>query len=170
MGQEVGEYLMVRGGNAVIFCFGFERQLGIRRGSLLLVVDDYQDTLDALVRILRLEGYEAAGASSAQEAMSFLGANTPSLVVLDYNMGDTDGLTVFADMKKDPRLAKIPVIMFSANDDRVKEMALRAGVDAYVKKGSLDWGELHREIIRLVGVGKPARVEEKQNSRAKDVG
>jgi CheY-like chemotaxis protein len=138
---------------------------------LLLVVDDYQDTLEALVRILRLEGYEAVGKSSAQEAMSFLAANTPSLVVLDYNMGDTDGLTVFADMKKDPRLAKIPVIMFSATDDRVKEIALRAGVDAYVKKGSLDWGELHREIIRLVGVGKPpAQVEENRNTRAKDVG
>jgi len=148
-----------------------ERQLGIRRGPLLLIVDDYKDTLDALVRILRLEGYEAAGASSAQEAMSFLGANTPSLLVLDYNLGDTNGLTVLAEMKKDARLAKIPVIMFSANDHHVKEMALRAGVDAYVTKGSLDWAELHREIVRLVGVGKPQpQTEEKRNPRAKDAG
>ena len=138
---------------------------------MLLIVDDYQDTLEALVRILRLEGYEAAGASSAQEAMAFLGANTPSLVVLDYNMGDTNGLTILAEMKKDPRLGKIPVIMFSANDQHVKEMALSAGVDAYVTKGSLDWAELHREIIRLVGMGKPqARAEEKRNPRAKDAG
>jgi len=123
------------------------------------------------VRILRLEGYEAVGASSAREAMAFLGTNTPSLVVLDYNMGDTDGLTMLAEMKKDASLAKIPVIMFSANDHQVREKALRAGVDAYVTKGSLDWAELYREIIRLVGVGKPReRAEEKQKPRAKDIG
>ena len=134
---------------------------------MLLVVDDHEDSRYVLVRMLFYEGYEAIGVASGQEALIFLGANKPSLVVLDYNMPDMDGLAVFSEMKKDDRLRNIPVIMFSANDGQVKEKALLSGVDAYIVKGSLDWADLHREIIRLVGAGTP-REQQRIDQRLRD--
>lgn len=68
-------------------------------------------------------------------------------------MPGLDGLHVFRHMKRDPRLAAIPVIMFSANDGLWKDRAIAAGVDAYIVKGALDWGLLQREVLRLAGPG-----------------
>ena len=122
---------------------------------MLLVVDDHEDMRRVLLLMLTFEGYDAIGVSSGQEALAFLRINKPALIILDYDMPDMNGLTMFFEMKKDARLRDIPVIMYSANDGKFKEEALRSGIDAYVVKGSSDWANLAPEIVRFVGVGTP---------------
>ena len=124
---------------------------------MILVVDDHQDTRVVLIRLLKMEGYESLGVTCGAEALLFLKGRKPCLVLLDYNMPDMNGLEVLREMKRSPRHADVPVIMFSASSGSVKESALRAGVDAYVVKGSLDWPQLRAEIVRLVGAGPCAR-------------
>jgi CheY-like chemotaxis protein len=123
---------------------------------MILIVDDHEDTRDVLARMLRFEGYEAVAVSAAPEALTFLAANKPSLIILDYNMPSMDGLTLFSQIRKDTRLADVPVIMFSASGGDLKEKSLKAGVNAFIIKASLDWADLRREIHRLAGAGNPA--------------
>ena len=124
---------------------------------MILIVDDHEDTRDVLARMLRYEGYEAVAVSSAHEALIVLAATKPSLVILDYNMPFTDGLTLFSQIRKDRRLTDIPVIMFSASGGELREKSLKAGVNAFIIKASLDWAELRREIRRLAGAANPAQ-------------
>jgi len=118
---------------------------------MILVVDDDPDLRKALVRLLRAYGYAADAVSSGEEAIGFLTTHGPRLVVLDYGMPDMDGLTAFREIRKDPRLAEVRVIMFSAHDNGLREAALGEGIDAFVAKDSLDWHLLRQEIQRLVG-------------------
>jgi CheY-like chemotaxis protein len=81
------------------------------------------------------------------------------LVVLDYHMPGMDGLAVLAEMRKDARMAEVPVILFTADVGRLKERAEAQGVNAYVEKGTLEWGRLLGEVRRLMGDGtaRPAQ-------------
>ena len=118
---------------------------------MLLVVDDHADTREVLVRLLRRDGYEAASVGSGIDAIEFLQANKPALVILDHSMPGMNGLDVLAQMKRDPRLADVPVIIFSANEGTLREQALQLGAAAYVLKASLDWSILRELIIQLAG-------------------
>ena len=122
---------------------------------MLLIVDDHHDSREVLVRLATIEGYEAIGVRTGTEALLFLKSHKPRLVVLDYAMPDLDGVAVLREMKNDPRLADIPVLMFSAfADERSINEALAAGASGYVVKASLDWADLRNEILRLAGPGK----------------
>lgn len=137
---------------------------------MILIVDDHADTRRAMVRLLQFDGYEAVAVSCGGEATAYMSRYTPTLVVLDYNMPDCNGLDVFADMKKDARLAGIPVIMFSASGDVIREQALKAGVNGYVMKASLDWAHLLREIARHVGPpASSTRLPPTPDPRSKDI-
>ena len=126
---------------------------------MILVVDDHRDTRQVLIRLLKLDGYNGVPAACGVEALDYLKIHKPRLVLLDYNMPGIDGLTVFRKMREDPRLADVSVIMFSAHDGELRDAALRAGVDSYVLKGSLDWSLLRREIQRFAGPGAASPVE-----------
>ena len=123
---------------------------------MVLIVDDHEETRRLLVRMLALEGYSAAAVSGAAEALAFVQAQMPSLVVLDYNMPEMDGLTFFQRIRQDSRLAALPVIMFSASTGELRRRALAAGVAAFVQKGSMDWTQLFREVARFAGPDNPA--------------
>ncbi len=137
---------------------------------MILVVDDHQETLYAVVRILIYEGYEAKGVASGGEALAFLRQNPVSLVILDFNMPDMDGFEVFHSMRADPAAKAIPVIMFSANDGSIKNRAIEIGISAYVMKSSLDLAVLRREIVRLIGKGKPRQEHHEERRGSKDAG
>ena len=137
---------------------------------MILIVDDHEDTRYVLARMLRFEGYEAVAVSSADEALAFLASSKPSLVILDYNMPSVDGLTLFSQIRKDPRLNDVPVIMFSASGGDLKEKSLRAGVNAFIVKASLDWAELRREIHRFAGAANPTATPPITPQRAQQAG
>jgi len=130
---------------------------------MLLVADDHADTREILVRLLKRDGYEASAVATGIEAIEFLRANKPLLVILDHSMPGMDGLEVLALMKKNPATANVPVIMYSAIEGALREQALEAGAAAFVLKASLDWSLLRAEIMRLAGPGqKPATTGQEQ--------
>ena len=120
---------------------------------MVLIVDDHGDTREALVRLLTREGYDGIGVKCGTEALLFLQTHAVELVVLDYHMPGMDGLAVLADMRKDARMAEVPVILFTADVGRLKERAEAQGASAYVEKGTLEWGRLLSEVRRLAGDG-----------------
>ena len=137
----------------------------------ILVVDDDLEIGNSLVRVLRMEGYDAAAVSGRLQARDFIESSMPLLVITDFMMPDGNGLTLITEMRRHAHMRGVPIIMFSGCDDEVKQTALRAGVDSFVSKGSLDWAKLRAEIHRLVGPGpRGASMPEIRPARARDAG
>lgn len=79
----------------------------------VLVVEDDQDTREALVALLESEGYQAQGAADGQQALALLQGDAfkPDVIVLDVFMPTMDGQQFRAALQRDPRFARIPVIL-----------------------------------------------------------
>jgi CheY-like chemotaxis protein len=103
-------------------------------GLDILVVDDDVGSRDALTRLLTDEGYEVAGAANGIEAFDYLRRSPPRLIIFDLMMPVLDGWEFREQQRKDPALARIPVIATSA--------ALRiVDADAFFRK-PIDVGKL----------------------------
>lgn len=112
--------------------------------STLLVVDDNPDDVELTLAALSTTtlAEKVVVAKDGIEAMQYLrqeadfaSAESPSLVLLDLNMPRKDGREVLAEMKADPVLRKIPVVVLStsaAEDDVSTAYGMHA--NCYVSK------------------------------------
>jgi adenylate cyclase len=101
----------------------------------LLIVDDVEENRDLLSRRVGREGYSVAMASNGREALDMLSKWPFDLVLLDIMMPEIDGLTVLRQVKQDPHLRDIPVVMISAVDE-VASVAecIENGAEDYLPK------------------------------------
>ncbi len=101
----------------------------------ILIVDDDVETLRLVGLMLQRQGYEIAAASNGMQAIEMARTDKPDLIILDVMMPDMDGYQVTAELRKDPQLTEIPIMMFTAKsqvDDKVA--GYDAGVDDYLTK------------------------------------
>jgi two-component system chemotaxis sensor kinase CheA len=79
--------------------------------------------------------------------MSRLRSEPIDLVVTDVQMPRLDGFGLLEEIRKDPRLARLPVIIVSSMDRREdQERGLSLGADAYIVKRKFD----HQELLQAV--------------------
>jgi CheY-like chemotaxis protein len=86
-------------------------------GQPILLVEDDADTRDSMRRLLELWGYRVLCAADGREALSLLSGELPCLILMDLRMPDMDGWQFRQQLWQEPRLATIPVILISAEDD-----------------------------------------------------
>lgn len=100
----------------------------------ILVVDDEDGIREGLCEYLCLEGYDAEGASSAEEALS-KGIDRFGLLLLDVMMDGMDGFELARRLRRSPETASIPIIFLTAKDtDDDMVAGLRLGADDYIPK------------------------------------
>ncbi len=105
----------------------------------VLVIDDEADIRDTIIEVLTDEGFEAVGAENGARTLELLtvdleaGRPLPHAILLDLRMPVLDGEGFRREQLKDPRLAKIPVVIVSANA-RVREVAEELGVAEHLRK------------------------------------
>ena len=102
------------------------------RGSVL-IIDDEQEIRESLEQLLRLDGYKADSASTAEEGLKKVEGGVFDLVLLDINLPDGNGLDLLKSIKHDS--PEISVIMITAYDS--SQMAFQAskeGAESYVTK------------------------------------
>jgi CheY-like chemotaxis protein len=81
----------------------------------ILVIDDDLDFLDFVQIVLSANGYDVETAPTAQEGLQKMRAHPPALVIADVMMSYVlDGWSVSREMRFDPNLCNIPVLMVSA--------------------------------------------------------
>jgi CheY-like chemotaxis protein len=81
----------------------------------ILVVDDDTDLRETVADALVEEGYEVATAPNGAEALRLLRAGArPNVILLDLMMPVLDGWGFRAEQLRDPSIASIPVIVFTA--------------------------------------------------------
>jgi CheY-like chemotaxis protein len=85
----------------------------------ILIVEDDEDAREAMVAFLEMKGYSAVPAGNGKEALDYLDrAPTPDLIILDLWMPVMDGWQFRREQVKNPRLAKVPVVVVTALSDR----------------------------------------------------
>jgi two-component system chemotaxis response regulator CheY len=101
-----------------------------------LIVDDFS-TMRRIVRNLLKElGYTNVDeAEDGVMALSKLRSETFDFVVSDWNMPNMDGLTMLQQIRADPALSKLPVLMVTAEAKKENIIAAaQAGANGYVVK------------------------------------
>ena len=102
--------------------------------KILLVEDD-----DALYSMyepeFKLRGYDLIRGKNASEGISLLRSKKPDLVLMDIVLPDKTGLTALEEIKKDPSLSTVPVIVLTnfGNEENVKK-ALDLGAEDFILK------------------------------------
>ena len=83
----------------------------------ILVVDDQAANRELLTRQLERQGHAVATAADGRAALALLRSDAVDLVLLDQMMPVLDGFSTLVELKRDPALRDIPVIMISALDE-----------------------------------------------------
>jgi HD-like signal output (HDOD) protein/CheY-like chemotaxis protein len=116
---------------------------------MILVVDDMGVVRDPIAAGLRAAGYSAVSAADAKEALAAIQFHKPSLILLDLNMPDGDGLSVIRAMNAMAEEFHAPVILLTAETDRTLVVeAARLGVKDYVLKRSFSFAALLERVSK----------------------
>jgi CheY-like chemotaxis protein len=100
----------------------------------VLVVEDDFAIGETLRELLQDEGYSVSWASNGQEALKRIqAAGAPRLILLDLMMPVMDGWEFQSALKSDPSLARIPVVVISA-DHGLEHKASKLSVDGWLAK------------------------------------
>ncbi|MHC4068152.1 MAG: response regulator [Planctomycetota bacterium] len=87
----------------------------------ILWVDDDEDLVLSFQPSLEKEGWEVQTAFSAEQAKTVVSDYRPDLVIMDIIMGGQHGYSAIEDFKSDPKLAGVPIIVFSSVTQRWDE-------------------------------------------------
>jgi putative two-component system response regulator len=104
-------------------------------GEFVVVIDDHVATAELVTEILTSAGYRVTTATSGVAGLALLRREPPDLVVLDVALPDLDGYAISAELRHDPVLRRVPIILLTTLrniDDRLR--ALHAGADEFISK------------------------------------
>lgn len=120
------------------------------KDSRILLIDDDAVLRDYLRRRLSIAGYVADEADGVEQALERLRENSYDLIVLDLMMRPLTGYELFEQMKEDPTLKWIPLMVVSGrNDVADKVRCFYLGADDYVTK-PFHYEELEARIHSII--------------------
>lgn len=100
----------------------------------ILIVEDDFDVRQSLSHALEEEGYSVAAAANGKDALDYLDQNSrPCVILLDLMMPVMNGYDFRAEQLNQAKLAKIPVILLSA-DPNIAKRASELRVAGYIGK------------------------------------
>lgn len=79
----------------------------------ILIVDDEPDSVSFLESVLEENGYDYMSACDGTEGLKLAREEKPALILLDLIMPEKSGIMMFQELKSDPEMRKIPVIVVS---------------------------------------------------------
>ena len=135
-----------------------------KKSFKILIADDYPDNLRLLSTRLQSEGYTFVSALDGVEALEKTRQEKPDLLLLDVNMPRKDGFEVLEEMRSDPEIAHIPVIIITAARIGPKDIreGLTLGADDYIIK-PFDWRDLAARIRSKLRVKQAEDVLRRRN-------
>ncbi|NVZ28674.1 Hpt domain-containing protein [Pseudomonas gingeri] len=105
------------------------------RPTLVMVVDDSVTVRKVTSRLLERNGMNVITAKDGVDAMTLLQEHTPDLMLLDIEMPRMDGFEVATQVRNDPRLKDLPIIMItSRTGQKHRDRAMAIGVNDYLGK------------------------------------
>lgn len=105
----------------------------------VLIVDNEQQTVELISRVVSLIGHEPIEANGCAEAMGLLERRKPDLVLLDLMMPEVDGYETMHRMRALPQMSDTPIVVVTASQelDVEERVADAGGNKVYYKPISL---------------------------------
>ncbi len=85
------------------------------KDKTVLIIEDEADIRTFARRLLELEGYHVLQAETGEEGLRLVRGNKVNLVLLDLRLPDDNGWVILEQIKSDPGISAIPVIVFTAS-------------------------------------------------------
>jgi DNA-binding response OmpR family regulator len=125
----------------------------------ILVVEDEEFLIRALVDNFEAEGFSVDSAQNGDEAIKQIQKQKPSIVLLDLLLPKKDGFAVLKDMKANPEWSLIPVIVLSnlGGDEQIKR-ALELGADDYFVKSQHPIEEVVEKVRGYLEGNMPTKI------------
>mgnify|MGYP001582453939 CR=1 FL=1 len=126
--------------------------------SRVLIVEDEDFLAQVLTDNLTSEGYKVEVAIDGEEALEKIRTSQPSLILLDLLLPKLDGFQVLEEIKSNPDLKLIPVIVLSnlGADTDIKR-ALSLGAEDYFVKSQHPIAEVVERVRKYVSGSKPRK-------------
>ena len=99
----------------------------------VLIIDDNEDILSMFKAMLEYNGYKVSVKDNASNIKSVIKGLQPNIIIMDMLLSGSNGCEVCKELKAEPVLAVIPVIMISAHP-QAKTECLQAGADFFIEK------------------------------------
>ncbi|RYZ02797.1 MAG: response regulator [Myxococcales bacterium] len=104
------------------------------RSHTVLVVEDTPDVI-RMIRLTLHHDFRVLAATNGAQGLELARKHHPSIIVTDLMMPVMDGLELTAQLRADPRLCHVPIVMLTARTEVESRVAgLQGGVDAYLGK------------------------------------
>jgi adenylate cyclase len=119
-------------------------------GATILIIEDEDDIRTFASRVLELEGYRVLQAGDGDDGLRLARGNQVALVLLDLRLPGRDGWAVLSQMKNDPELSSISVVVFTASAaTQQRSQALARGAADYLVK-PLSATSLRESVARIL--------------------
>ena len=118
----------------------------------ILIVEDDKFLRDLISQKLLKEGYDIAEAVDGEKGIEGVKKEKPDLVLLDLILPGVDGFEVLSQIKADPILAQIPVIILSNLGQKEDvERGLKLGAVDYLIKAHFTPEEIIQKVKAVLG-------------------
>jgi two-component system alkaline phosphatase synthesis response regulator PhoP len=103
--------------------------------EFVLVIDDEEHILELIKYNLEKEGYRVVTCETGEEGFKAMEKEIPDILILDLMLPGMDGLEVCNKIRKEDKMANLPVIMLTAKGEEIdKVVGLETGADDYLTK------------------------------------
>ena len=117
----------------------------------VLIIEDEEDAAELFAEMMRVSGFRVLKTSTSTPALSMMTAEKPDVVILDIMMPEISGLDILRQMRSDPALANIPVVVVSATTMPADiKSGMEAGASTYLTK-PVGFQELKEAVVRVLG-------------------
>lgn len=101
----------------------------------VLIAEDEPHIVESLTFVLSRSGFEVSSVLDGEAAIARVRADPPDMVILDVMLPRLNGFDVLKQLKSDPALRSIPVIILTAKGQaQDRRMAEEIGVDGFMTK------------------------------------
>lgn len=96
----------------------------MKRQPKILLIDDDVDFVSATKTILESRPYQVVTAYEGNEGLRKAREENPDVIILDIIMPTKSGFTVCDELKRDPQLSKIPVLLLTSLSQKIGEVSI----------------------------------------------
>jgi CheY-like chemotaxis protein len=116
----------------------------------VLIIEDEEDAAELFAEMMRVSGFHVVKTSSSTPAINMMIANRPDVVILDIMMPEVSGMDILRQMRSDPELSGIPVVVVSAKSMPADiKNGMEAGASTYITK-PVGFLELKEAVERAI--------------------
>jgi CheY-like chemotaxis protein len=119
----------------------------------ILIVEDNPDSRNLLHFLLTTKGFNASTAVDGAEGFYMAKVEKPDLIITDLTMPNVDGIELVKQIRAEPEIADIPILVYTAYSMDTVEPAIQAGANKSFYK-PVDLDEMIAHINELLSLRK----------------